>query len=162
MRESHDIEDKIDRFGDTVWRACILYLKPGPDAEDAFQDTFFAYARSDKHFNGDEHIKAWLITVASNTCKDMLKAANRKTVELSTVLEDQLAAHPSPEEQPDSLYQEILEAMRALDDPPQTPLYLAIYEGYTAPEIAEMLNAPVNTVYSWIARGKIQLREALL
>lgn len=51
--------------------------------------------------------------------------------------------------------------MDALDDPPRTPVYLALYEGYTAPEIAEMLGAPVNTVYSWIARGKKTLKEAL-
>ncbi len=51
--------------------------------------------------------------------------------------------------------------MRALDDPPRTPLYLSIYEGYSAPEIASLLDAPVNTVYSWISRGRAQLRSAL-
>jgi RNA polymerase sigma-70 factor (ECF subfamily) len=51
--------------------------------------------------------------------------------------------------------------MQSLPDPPRTPLYLALYEGYTAPEIAAMLSAPVNTIYSWINRGKKQLREAL-
>ena len=40
-------------------------------------------------------------------------------------------------------------------------MYLALYEGYTAPEIATMMDAPVNTVYSWIARGKKTLKEAL-
>ena len=40
--------------------------------------------------------------------------------------------------------------------------YLALYEGYTAPEIASLMEVPVNTVYSWIARGKKTLKEALL
>ena len=52
-------------------------------------------------------------------------------------------------------------AFHALDDPPRLPLYLAVYEGYTAPEIARMLDAPVNTVYSWISRGRKLLKEAL-
>ena len=30
-----------------------------------------------------------------------------------------------------------------------------------APVIAQMIDAPVNTIYSWIARGKKQLKEAL-
>ncbi|MEI3548049.1 MAG: sigma factor-like helix-turn-helix DNA-binding protein [Adlercreutzia sp.] len=30
-----------------------------------------------------------------------------------------------------------------------------------APDIASMLDVPVNTVYSWIARGKKTLKEAL-
>ena len=65
------------------------------------------------------------------------------------------------EAQPDSRVKEVLDAMSDLDDPPRTPVYLALYEGYTAPEIASMLDAPVNTVYSWIARGKKTLKEAL-
>lgn len=161
MRDTGDIEDKINRFGDTVWRACLLYFRAGPDAEDAFQDTFFAYACEQRVFTDDEHTKAWLIRVATNTCKDMLRAASRKNIELDGALENSLAAPISSDEQPGSLYQEIVDAMRALDDPPRTPLYLAVYEGYTAPEIAEMLGTPVNTIYSWISRGKAQLREVL-
>ena len=66
-----------------------------------------------------------------------------------------------PAAQPGSATSEVVSAMRALDDPPRTPLYLSIYEGYSAPEIASMLDAPVNTVYSWISRGRAQLRSAL-
>ena len=66
-----------------------------------------------------------------------------------------------PAVQPDSRIVEVLDAMSNLDDPPRTPVYLALYEGYTAPEIAAMMDVPVNTVYSWIARGKKTLKEAL-
>ena len=66
-----------------------------------------------------------------------------------------------PATQPASFESEVIDAMRGLDDPPRTPLYLSLCEGYTAPEIANMVDAPVNTVYSWIARGKKQLKEAL-
>lgn len=51
--------------------------------------------------------------------------------------------------------------MRSLSDPPRTPLYLSIVEGYSAPEIAEITGTPLNTVYSWIRRGKKLLKEAL-
>lgn len=161
MREKEDIEDKITRFGDAVWRACLLYFRSGPDAEDAFQETYLKYALSKDEFSGDQHIKAWLIKVASNQCKDMLKMASRKNIELDDSLESHIVAPISANEQPGSLYREVLAVMRALDDPPRTPLYLAVYEGYTAQEISEMLDAPVNTVYSWISRGKQQVREAL-
>ena len=63
--------------------------------------------------------------------------------------------------QKESRHLEIVEAFRSLDDPPRLPLFLSLYEGYTAPEIAEIVDAPVNTVYSWIARGKKMLKEAL-
>lgn len=152
----------MERHGDTVWRVCLLSLRHEADAQDAFQDTFMRYALADATaFEGDEHRKAWLIRVATNACRDMLRRASRRTsVGLDEGL-DQLVAASDPEEQPGSAVHEVIDAMRALDDPPRTPLYLALYEGYTAPEIAALVDAPVNTVYSWISRGRKQLKEAL-
>ena len=51
--------------------------------------------------------------------------------------------------------------MHDLGDPPRTAVYLALYEGYTAPEISKLLNVPTNTVYSWISRGRKTLQEVL-
>ena len=152
----------MERHGDTVWRVCLLSLRHEADAQDAFQDTFMRYALADATaFEGDEHRKAWLIRVATNACRDMLRRASRRTsVGLDEGL-DQLVAASDPEEQPGSAVHEVIDAMRALDDPPRTPLYLALYEGYTAPEIAALVDAPVNTVYPWISRGRKQLKEAL-
>lgn len=152
----------MERHGDTVWRVCLLSLRHEADAQDAFQDTFMRYALADATaFEGDEHRKAWLIRVATNACRDMLRRASRHTNVGLDVGLDQLVAASDPEEQPGSAVHEVIDAMRALDDPPRTPLYLALYEGYTAPEIAALVDAPVNTVYSWISRGRKQLKEAL-
>jgi RNA polymerase sigma-70 factor (ECF subfamily) len=91
----------------------------------------------------------------------MLKAAHRKNTSLDDELSHVEPASSDPHESPGSFMKEALAAIRSLTDPPRTPVYLALYEGYTAPEIASMLDAPVGTVYSWIARGKKQLREVL-
>lgn len=197
MRASPDIEQTINSHGDAVWRACLVYLAPS-EAEDAFQNTFMKYALCDKAFNDEEHKKAWLLRVAINICKDVLKAARRKDVSLDCQLaqanhvkgafagealsrgteEDSLKgaenistgeasdevalglSEPSVEQ---SLFglREILGALNSLGDPPKTELYLSLYEGYTAKEIAVMTGEPEGTVYSWISRGKKLLREAL-
>ena len=148
VRSAGDIERAIERHGDAVWRVAVLYFHAHADAQDAFQEAF----------NDDEHCKAWLIRVTANVCKDMLKAASRRAVSLDDAV---CAASNDPATQPASFSSEVVDAMRSLDDPPRTPLYLSLYEGYTAPEIAQMVDAPVNTVYSWLARGKKQLQEVL-
>lgn len=161
MRDRADIEQAIEAHGTTVWRVCVLHFRQSPDAQDAFQETLVKYAFHEGSFADDEHRKAWLIRVATNVCKDMLKAAHRT----KTVLDDGsiAAANVSrdAESQPGSAASEVLDAVFSLADPPRTPVYLALCEGYTAPEISEMLDAPVNTVYSWISRGKKLLKEAL-
>lgn len=162
MRASEDIAGALEVHGRAVWRACTLYFPSAPDAEDAYQETFLKYALADAtRFNDEEHRKAWLLRVATNTCKDMLKAASRRCAPAE---QDVLDANPAPRDpasQPASFASDVADALRALSDPPRTPVYLSVCEGYSAPEIASMLDAPVNTVYSWISRGKKQLKEAL-
>ena len=162
MRKNDDIEKAIDTFGSTVWRVCATFFQHSHDAQDAFQETFLKYALAEaKDFQDDEHRKAWLIKVSSNVCRDMLRAAHRKDHSFDQEFEHSrrgLAVAEDPKESP---HLEIVEAFRSLDDPPRLPLFLSLYEGYTAPEIAEIVDAPVNTVYSWIARGKKMLKEAL-
>ncbi len=160
MRPNSDIELAMNAHGDAVWRVCALHLKNKADAEDAFQETFIKYSLADgKIFESAEHMKAWLICVAQNQCRDMLRAKKRS--EGPAYDEEMLDQVETTDSIPSPARIDIIDAMRALDDPPRTPLYLAMVEGYSAPEIAEMLGSPVNTIYSWIARGKKILKEAL-
>lgn len=151
----------MTRHGDTVWRVCVTALRRNADAEDAFQNTFMKYALADgASFNDEEHRKAWLIRVATNVCRDVQRSAAWGQPSLAEESACSMAS-ADPYDQPGSRMAEVLDAMSQLDDPPRTPVYLALYEGYTAPEIATLMEAPVNTVYSWIARGKQTLKEVL-
>lgn len=160
MRDAIEIEETIDRYADTVWRVCGLYFRDPSDRQDVFQDVFLKFAMADSTaFTDEEHIKAWLIKVTRTTCLDQLKRAHRRKAGMSDAPIEELAVEASS--QPGSFEQEVRDALVSLDDPPRTPLYLALFEGYPAPEIARMLDAPVNTVYSWISRGKARLKERL-
>lgn len=161
MRAASDIERAIGGYGDAVWRACLLYLSPC-DAEDVVQDVFLKYALHDAPFRDDGHAKAWLLRVAINACKDVLKAANRKNESVDALAEQgRLGELGRTDDRSAHELARILDAMDALGDPPKTQLYLALYEGYTAKEISRMCDMPVGTVYSWISRGKKRLREVL-
>ncbi len=160
MRTHADIESAIDQLGDTVWRVCVLFFKESADAQDAFQETFLKYSLSNKDFADLEHRKAWIIVVAKNTCKDMLKSASRQTVSADQDPQ-MLDRADSSGFGSQSREREVLDAIRALDDPPRSPVYLSLYEGYSAPEISHMLSMPENTVYSHVSRGRKLLKEAL-
>lgn len=192
MRPSGDIEQVMRAYGDVVWRACLVYLSPS-EAEDIFQDAFMKYALHDASFQDESHRKAWLLRVAINACKDVLKAKRSKNDSLEQRLEQGdrvIAANASQGISAEACYTgnptdaqakgraenslggvstdqteigllEILDVLDSLGDPPKTELYLSLYEGYTAREIAEMTGEPEGTVYSWISRGKKQLQNLL-
>lgn len=161
LRPSADIEHAMTQHSDSVWRVSFVMLSGNEhDAQDVYQDVFLRYALEERTFNDDEHVKAWLITTTKNRCLDILKAASRKVGFFDEDV-SQIASTKHPDEQPDNFRSEVIDALFDIDDPPRTPLYLALVEEYPATEIAEMLDVSVNTVYSWISRGKEKLKEAL-
>lgn len=165
MRARADIVEAMEAHADTVLRACAVYLREHADREDAFQETFLRYARSDVAFEDDEHRKAWLIRVAANVCKDRLKSAAAHVESMEAMSEGGSPPEPvgddGQEGQRALERQDVRAALGRLDERYRLPLYLKYYEGYTAAQIAETLGIPENTVYTNLSRGKRLLREML-
>lgn len=154
MRSEQEINASIDRYADTVRRLCMIQLKNYADTEDIFQNVFLKYALSSRSFESPEHEKAWFIRVTINACKDLIKSFFRSR----TVSLDQLM------EQPGQLledHREVLEAVISLPRKYREVIYLHYYEGYTAPQISEILGKNTNTVYTLLARSKNLLKERL-
>ena len=154
MRSEQEICRAIDRHADTVRRICMVHLKNHADTEDIFQTVFLKYALSSFPFEGEEHERAWLIRVAINACRDLLKSFFRSR--RAALEEAALLPAPLP---PDR--QEVLEAVLSLPEKYRDVVYLHYYEGYTAPEIAGLLDKNVNTVYTLLTRARQKLREVL-
>src|SRR5829696_4213687 len=67
------------RHGPMVWGTCRRVLRHRQDAEDAFQATFLALARSARSLCGRDALAAWLHRVATNAALKV-KARRRPTV----------------------------------------------------------------------------------
>jgi len=142
-------------YADTVRRICFMHLKNRSDVEDVFQEVFLKYALHEACFESEEHERAWLIRSAINACKDLLKSTWRRRV---ASLED---ADTSCVADPDT-HSEVLDAVLRLKPPKyRTVIYLHYFEGYKATEIARLLEQKENTVYTWLARAREQLRHQL-
>ncbi len=160
MRTDSDIDHAMRLHGDTIWRICLLRMGSRADAQDMLQETFLAYATHDEQvFENEEHRKAWLIKVASNRCIDLIRSRSHCCDGEAVDLESTPCVELS--EQPDAALWEVAEALDRLPADQREALYLTACEGYSAVEAAQLMDAPLNTLYSWVARGKQRLREAL-
>ncbi len=75
-----------------LYRICLLELRNEADAEDAVQETFIKYITKSPEFCSDEHTKAWLIRVAVNQSRDILRRRKIRAGEDFDALRDKLAA----------------------------------------------------------------------
>ena len=154
MRSEQEANRAIERYADMVVRLCTLYLKNHADTEDIFQTVFLKYVLSSVCFESEQHEKAWFIHVTINACKDLLRSVfRRRTVPLDEVLE--LPAPVTGDNR------EVLEAVLSLPDKYKEVVYLHYYEGYTAPEIAQILRKNKSTVYTLLQRARGMLRDRL-
>lgn len=154
MKTEAQVERAIAKYGDMVARICVLYLKNHADSEDIFQTVFLRYFQKAPPFDSDEHEKAWLLRVAINRCKDVLKSPWRQRITSDEVLAELPA--PVREEQG-----ELLEVVLSLPKKYKEVLYLHYYEDYPAQEIALILKKNINTVYTLLSRGRELLKQQI-
>ena len=143
-----------ERHGDSLYRAAFAVCRNPQDAEDVVQETFLAYFRSDKEFESDEHIRAWLIRVAVNKAKNATVCFWRRN---RRSLEDYMDALTFE----DAGDRDLMDAVLRLPERYRIVLHLFYYEDYSIREIAELLNLGEGTVKSRLSRGRQQLRRAL-
>ena len=144
MADSKFVERAYDLFSGTVYRVCMMYLKNPADAEDAVSDTFLKLFSCGKTFNGDDHLKAWLIVTARNCCKNVLTHWWRKTrTELDSIPEP-----AAPEQDFMAL------AVEGLPEKLREVLYMRYYEGYTGAEAAKMLGITESAFWSRVKHGR--------
>jgi RNA polymerase sigma-70 factor (ECF subfamily) len=154
MRNEAAANRALELYADMVRRICFIHLKNYADTEDVFQEVFLKYLLRDSAFESDAHEKAWLIRVAVNACKDVIKSFFRKNV---TSFEE-LTTEPFYLQKQES---EVLSAVLALPEKYCDVIYLHYYEGYSAVEIAKTLGKNENTVYTWLDRARKRLNEML-
>lgn len=154
MRTETEAKRALDLYADTIYRICFIHLKNHADVEDVFQEVFLKYVLYEHPFQSDAHEKAWLIRVSINQCKDTLKSFFRKRVQ--SLNETDIASLTIQDDN-----RQVLDAVLQLPDKYRDVIYLFYYEGYSAVEIAAMLNKRENTIYTWLFRGKGLLKDIL-
>lgn len=136
----------------------IAYQNTGnrSEAEDITQEVFLKLLKEDRSFEDEGHIKAWLVRVTINQCRDYLRSSRyRKNVAYS---EENMAAGLYEEGRFDPEEKQVFEEVRKLPQKYRNVIYLYYIEEYTVPEIARLLDARENTVSSWLRRAKRKLK----
>lgn len=150
MQSIDCVRAAVCNYGDMLYRLCFVMLRNTADAEDAVQETFIAYTTKSPVFSDKEHEKAWLLKVASNKCRDMLRFRNRhQLTELSgleAVVQDDESSH-------------ILEALMELPEKFRLVLTLYYIDEYKVKEIAEIIKKTPSAVKMRLQKGRKLLEE---
>lgn len=146
-----DIERILDIHGDTLYRLCFVMLGSAADAEDAVQEVLVKYWCKTPKFADTDHEKAWLLKVAANQCRDMLRFRTRHR---HITLEQLQLAAPEAEDPA------ILEALMALPEKYRLVMTLHYVEEYPVAQIAAIIGRTPSAVKMRLQKGRQLLKEA--
>ena len=143
-------------WGDAVYRLALGQTRSRADAEDVYQDVFLRLLDSGTAFESPEHLKAWLLRVTVNRCRDLARSGwKRRTVALDPEWDAPDAAAHDDEDAAD------WDAVGQLPEQQRTAVHLHYVEGYSTEEIASALDCRPATARTWLFRARARIRELL-
>ena len=129
-------------------------LKNRADAEDVMQTTLLRLLEHRQPFESEEHMKHWLLRVAVNESRKLLRSFwRRHAVPLDEWRDAPVFQDPAQSE--------LFQAVMALDAKYRLTIYLYYYEDYSVKEIAAALRANPSTVQTWLMRARGLLKDQL-
>lgn len=157
-----DFDALYDQTADLAFRVLGGMGVRDEELEDALQDVFVVAHRRLPEFRGDSKPSTWIAGIAVRVAHDYRRRHQRKPSEPIEPHADGLIA---TDEQPDrrlmraqalDSVQAFLEQLPALQ---QEVFVLAELEQQSAPEIAEALQAPLNTIYSRLRLARSRFED---
>ena len=143
-------------WGDAVYRLALGQTRSRADAEDVYQDVFLRLLDSGTAFESPEHLKAWLLRVTVNRCRDLARSGwKRRTVALDPEWDAPDAAAPDDEDAA------VWDAVGQLPEQQRTAVHLHDVEGYSTEEIASALDCRPATARTWLFGARARIRELL-
>ena len=136
-----------DEYYADVQRLAFSYLKNKDDSMDAAQNVFLKLLDSNVVLIPGKE-QAWLLKVAANECRDMLRKARP-----SEELPEDMAADESD--------REVWELLSGLKPEDRAVIQLYYYDGYSVKEIGQILDITSSGVSMRLSRARKKLKTIL-
>lgn len=161
MRGDLDFEQLVEAHHGSLYRFALSLTRNETDAADLVQETFYIWAAKGHQLGDKAKAKAWLFT----TLHREFLAKRRRSVrfphlELAEVESELPEQAPLLHGRLD--WDALSECLAKLDPVFRAPVALFYLEDYAYNDIAEILDIPLGTVKSRIARGIGQMQQSLI
>ena len=158
---SIDFESLVNAYYRPLYQFAFSLAHTEAEACDLTQQTFYVWAKKGHQLRDASKVKTWLFTTLH---REFLKTRRRQDrfphVELEQAGAEVPSVSPALVNQLDGAT--VMQALDRVSELYQAPLALFYLEDHSYKEIAEILDTPIGTVQSRIARGKAQLQRLLL
>jgi RNA polymerase sigma-70 factor (ECF subfamily) len=161
MNSADQFEAIVAAHYEPLFRFAMSLAREESDARDLTQQTFLVWATKGHQLRDQSKVKSWLYTTLHRSFLQMRRRGTRyEHHELEAVSHELPALLPDHAARTDSI--QAVAALAQIDEIYRAAVALFYLEDCSYREIADILEVPVGTVKSRMARGIAQLREIFL
>ncbi|MEA5016780.1 MAG: sigma-70 family RNA polymerase sigma factor [Candidatus Limiplasma sp.] len=147
----------MTEYGTSLLRLCYVYVKDAHLAQDAVQETFLKVYQKYPTFRHECGEKSWVMRIAINICKDILRTPWIRRVDRSMPLEERLGAAGDAGNSDSFVLAEVMKLPAKYKD----VILLRYYENMKLAEISASLRISERTVRSRLGQANQRLRQRL-
>jgi RNA polymerase sigma-70 factor (ECF subfamily) len=147
-------EELFSRYWPRAWRVAVALSGGRPEAEDVLQEAFGRAYAGLSRFNGRSSFPTWLLRIVVNCAIDECRRERRRRDAVRLAEPPSEVVHSSPDP-------EVAAAVTRLAPERRVIIVLRYWLGYSAEEIASVLDLPPGTVHSRLSRALAELRSRL-
>jgi RNA polymerase sigma-70 factor, ECF subfamily len=160
MADNPDFEGLVADYYRPLYQFAFTLTRDEADACDLTQQTFYIWANKGHQLREKSKVKTWLFTTLH---REFLGSRRRQSrfphIEVESIEAELPVVQPPSVNQLDAGH--LMAALARLDELYQAPVALFYLQDYSYNEIAEILEVPVGTVKSRLARGLGRLHDLL-
>lgn len=162
--------ETIEKHRDEFFRYIYRNVWDTGVAQDVFSAGVLAAYENRHKYTPGTNFRAWMYRILTNKCYVANRETGRAFDRLDERMGERIAANPAvgyrdvlkePERVLEECGDEVNRAMRRLSTAQRSALLLRSMEKFSYQEIAEVMEIPVGTVMTHLARGRKKLREEL-
>lgn len=147
-------------FKRKMFALCLRYANSREDAEDVLQEGFVRVFRDLHQYTGVGNLEGWVRKVFVNTSLQHLQKQKRMLMTAELDGQD-IADDPEPFFEDEPPARNMVKILQQLPPGFRAVFNLHILEGYSHPEIADILGISVGTSKSQLLRAKVQFKKLL-
>jgi RNA polymerase sigma-70 factor, ECF subfamily len=165
-----DYEALVEPHRRELQAHCYRMLGSVQDAEDALQDALLRAWKALDRFEGRSSTRSWLYRIATNTCLDAIARRPKRVLPIDyedAPAGETLWLEPCPDalaegyEERESIELAFIAALQHLPPNQRAVLILREVLGFSAKEVAEMLDTTPASVNSAMQRARVSVDERL-
>jgi len=159
----------VELYQRLVYNVALRMLGNSESAEDATQDTFISAYKAIGGFRGGS-FKAWILRIATNSCRDRMRVAKRARItslddlveEAGDFIMDDKTESPEDYALRSELGRFLNGCLGLLPEDQRMVVILSDIQGFSYEEISQVTGSSLGTVKSRLNRGRSRLRDLLL